>query len=45
MRMTLRDGMPEACKAALGLERYTKDGEIENDDLLIVLACRGEVRG
>jgi hypothetical protein len=29
MRMTLSDGMPEACKAALGLERYTKDGEIE----------------
>ncbi len=45
MRMTLRGGMSEACKAALALERYTKDGEIEDTDLLAVLRCRGEVRG
>ena len=45
MRMTLRDGMPEACKAILGSEGCTRDGEIEGNDLLAVLRCRGEVRG
>ncbi len=45
MRMTLRDGMPQACKAALGLERCTKDGEIEGTHLRAILRCRGEVRG
>jgi hypothetical protein len=45
MRMTLRDGILEACKAILGLERCTRDGEIEGNDLLAVLSCRGEVRG
>ena len=45
MRMTLRDRMPEACKATLAFERCTKDGEIERTDLLAVLRCRGEVCG
>lgn len=45
MRMTLRDGMPETCKATLALERRTKDGEIEGTDLLAVLRCREEVCG
>jgi hypothetical protein len=45
MRMTLRDGMPEACKATLAPKRCTKDGEIEGTDLLAALRCRGEVSG
>ena len=44
MRMTLRDGIPDACKAILGPEGCTRDGEIEGKELLAVLRCRGEVR-
>ena len=45
MRLTLRDRIPEACKVIVGLEGCARDGEIEGNDLLAVLCCRGEVRG
>ena len=36
MRMTLSDGVPEACMAILGPERRTRDSETECTDLLAV---------
>ena len=45
MRITLSDGVPEACMAILGPERRTRDGETKSTALLGVLSCRGEVRG
>ena len=39
MRMTLSDGVPEACMAILGPKRHTRDGETEGTYLLSV-PCR-----
>ena len=44
MRITLSDGVPEACMAILGPEKHTRDGETEGTDLLAVPRRRGEVR-
>ena len=44
MRISLSDGVPEACMAMLGPERRTRDGEIEGTELLAVPRRRGEVR-
>ena len=44
MRMTLRDGVPEACMAILGPERRTRDGETEGTDLLALPRRWGKVR-
>ena len=44
MRITLSDGVPEACMAILGPERRTRDGETEGTDLLAAPRRRGEVR-
>ena len=44
MRITLSDGVPEACMAILGPERPTRDGETGATDLLAVPRRRGEVR-
>jgi hypothetical protein len=44
MRITLSDGVPEACVAILGPERRTRDGEAEGADLLAVPRRLGEVR-
>ena len=44
MRITLSDGVPEACMAILDPERRTRDGETEGDDLVAVPRRRGEVR-
>jgi hypothetical protein len=44
MRITLSDGVPEACMAILDPVRRTRDGETEGIDLLAVLRRRWEVR-
>jgi hypothetical protein len=44
MRITLSDGVPEACMAILGPQRRTRDGETEGTDLLAIPPRRGEVR-
>ena len=44
MRITLSDGVPDACMAILGPEWRTRDGETEGTDLLTVPRRRGEVR-
>ena len=44
MRITLSNGVPEACMAILGPERRTRDGETEDTDLLAVTRRLGEVR-
>jgi hypothetical protein len=44
MRITLSDGVPDACMAILGPERRTWDGETEGTDLLAGPRRRGEVR-
>ncbi len=44
MRITLSDGVPEACMAILGPEWRSRDGATEGTDLLAVPRRLGEVR-